>query len=255
LEQIYLDDYATGSPGGSLRIWFAVKAEPREQTTFLLEVENRAIEAVFRRLKEDASHRASGGTSGGAALQPGNSRQTIGAGRRAGLSRRYPNRADAKNRCRVERRYGERNDCPHAGFALAASAGCGVTSASRALSVRLVRSKGPASVNLRPEPDGGNVTLVSHRGRAALATSPPRPIIDLHPLSCKKKHRRSGREELLRVVCLVGLAIGGCCCGLVEWVSVGTPVSAAARLRPGGIVNLTDPGRLFAAPACALGCS
>ena len=67
LEQIYLDDYATGSPAGSLRIWFAVKAEPRDQTTFLLEVENRAIEAVFRKLKEDASHRASGGTSGGAA--------------------------------------------------------------------------------------------------------------------------------------------------------------------------------------------
>ena len=67
LEQIYLDDYATGSPAGSLRIWFAVKAEPREQTTFLLEVENRAIEAVFRKLKEDASHRASGATGGGAA--------------------------------------------------------------------------------------------------------------------------------------------------------------------------------------------
>ena len=66
LEQIYLDDYATGSAAGSLRIWFAVKAEPREQTTFLLEVENRAIEAVFRKLKEDASHRASGATGGGA---------------------------------------------------------------------------------------------------------------------------------------------------------------------------------------------
>src|SRR6516165_11319502 len=67
LEQIYLDDYATGSPAGSLRIWFAVKAEPREQTTFLLEVENRAIEAVFRKLKEDAAHRASAATGGGAA--------------------------------------------------------------------------------------------------------------------------------------------------------------------------------------------
>ena len=67
LEQIYLDDYATGSPAGSLRIWFAVKAEPREQTTFLLEVENRAIEAVFRKLKEDASHRASGAATGGGA--------------------------------------------------------------------------------------------------------------------------------------------------------------------------------------------
>jgi len=67
VEQMYLDDYATGSPAGSLRIWFAVKAEPREQTTFLLEVENRAIEAVFRKLKDDASHRAFGATGGGAA--------------------------------------------------------------------------------------------------------------------------------------------------------------------------------------------
>jgi hypothetical protein len=58
LEQIFLDDYATGSPAGSLRIWFAVKAEPSEQRTFLLEVENRAIEAVFRKLKEDAAQRA-----------------------------------------------------------------------------------------------------------------------------------------------------------------------------------------------------
>jgi len=58
LEQIYLDDYATGSPAGSLRIWFAVKAEPSEQTNFLREVENRAVEAVFRKLSEDAAHRA-----------------------------------------------------------------------------------------------------------------------------------------------------------------------------------------------------
>ena len=79
LEQIYLDDYPTGSPGGSLRIWFAVKAEPREQTTFLLEVENRAIEAVFRKLKEDASHRASGATGGGADAAR-NSRRTSSAG-------------------------------------------------------------------------------------------------------------------------------------------------------------------------------
>lgn len=72
LEQIYLDDYATGSPAGSLRIWFAVKAEPSEQTNFLREVENRAIEAVFRKLKEDTAHRAaaaaaSAGTGGSAA--------------------------------------------------------------------------------------------------------------------------------------------------------------------------------------------
>jgi len=57
LEQIYLDDYATGSPAGSLRIWFAVKAEPGEQTNFLREVENRAVEAVFRKLREEAARR------------------------------------------------------------------------------------------------------------------------------------------------------------------------------------------------------
>jgi hypothetical protein len=57
LEQIYLDDYATGNPAGSLRIWFAVKAEPSEQTNFLREVENRAAEAVFRKLREAAAHR------------------------------------------------------------------------------------------------------------------------------------------------------------------------------------------------------
>jgi hypothetical protein len=72
LEQIYLDDYATGSPAGSLRIWFAVKAEPSEQTNFLREVENRAVEAVFRKLREDAAHRmaaaaASTASGGGAA--------------------------------------------------------------------------------------------------------------------------------------------------------------------------------------------
>ena len=58
LEQIYLDDYATGNAAGSLRIWFAVKAEPSEQTNFLREVENRAVEAVFRKLKEEAAQRA-----------------------------------------------------------------------------------------------------------------------------------------------------------------------------------------------------
>lgn len=57
LEQIYLDDYATGSPAGTLRIWFAVKAEPSEQANFLHEVENRAIEAVFRKLREEAATR------------------------------------------------------------------------------------------------------------------------------------------------------------------------------------------------------
>jgi hypothetical protein len=57
LEQIFLDDYATGSAAGTLGIWFAVKAEPSEQTSFLHEVENRAIESVFRKLKEDADQR------------------------------------------------------------------------------------------------------------------------------------------------------------------------------------------------------
>jgi hypothetical protein len=70
LEQIYLDDYATGSPAGSLRIWFAVKAEPSEQTNFLREVENRAVEAVYRKLKEEAAQRAAAASAdkgGGAA--------------------------------------------------------------------------------------------------------------------------------------------------------------------------------------------
>jgi hypothetical protein len=68
LEQIYLDDYKTGNPAGSLRIWFAVKAEPSEQTNFLREVENRAVEAVFRKLREEAAARmAAAGPSGGGA--------------------------------------------------------------------------------------------------------------------------------------------------------------------------------------------
>jgi hypothetical protein len=58
LEQIYLNVYATGTPSGSLRIWFAVKAEASEQTNFLRQVENRAIEAAFRKVQEDAAHRA-----------------------------------------------------------------------------------------------------------------------------------------------------------------------------------------------------
>ena len=53
-----MDDYATGNAAGSLRIWFAVKAEPSEQSNFLREVENRAVEAVFRKLKEEAAQRA-----------------------------------------------------------------------------------------------------------------------------------------------------------------------------------------------------
>jgi hypothetical protein len=72
LEQIYLDDYATGNAAGSLRIWFAVKAEPSEQTNFLREAENRAVEAVFRKLREEAAARMaaagpSAATGGGAA--------------------------------------------------------------------------------------------------------------------------------------------------------------------------------------------
>jgi hypothetical protein len=57
LEQIYLDDYKMGNPAGSLRIWFAVKALPSEQSNFLREVENRAIEAVFRKLGEEVTAR------------------------------------------------------------------------------------------------------------------------------------------------------------------------------------------------------
>ena len=64
LEQVFLDDYATGSAAGTLRIWFAVKAEPSEQTSFLHEVENRAIEGVFRKLKEDADQRVAAAGSG-----------------------------------------------------------------------------------------------------------------------------------------------------------------------------------------------
>jgi hypothetical protein len=90
LEQIYLDDYATGNPAGNVRIWFAVKAEPREQTTFLLEVENRAVEAVFRKLKEDASRRASGAAGGrrrrGARIRPGH-RALVRRGRQQGPHR------------------------------------------------------------------------------------------------------------------------------------------------------------------------
>jgi hypothetical protein len=66
LEEIYLDDYATGNPAGSLRVWFAVKAEPSEQSNFLHEVENRAVEAVFRKLKEEAAHRTATATASAA---------------------------------------------------------------------------------------------------------------------------------------------------------------------------------------------
>jgi hypothetical protein len=54
LEQIFFDDFTTGIPGGMLRIWFAVKAEPSEQENFLREVEVRAIEAAYRKFKEKA---------------------------------------------------------------------------------------------------------------------------------------------------------------------------------------------------------
>jgi hypothetical protein len=64
LEQVFLDDYATGSAAGTLRIWFAVKAEPSEQTSFLHEVENRAIASVFRKLKDDADQRVAAAGAG-----------------------------------------------------------------------------------------------------------------------------------------------------------------------------------------------
>jgi hypothetical protein len=82
LEQIFLDDYATGSPAGSLRIWFAVKAEPSEQTTFLLETENRAIEAVFSQTQR--GRHASGG--GRCRFWRCGRRRRGGAGTRPGLA-------------------------------------------------------------------------------------------------------------------------------------------------------------------------
>jgi hypothetical protein len=53
LEQLYLDDYAAGRVAGTLNIWFAVTAERSEQLDFLREVEDRAIESVTRKLKDD----------------------------------------------------------------------------------------------------------------------------------------------------------------------------------------------------------
>ena len=68
LEQILLDDYGTGIPAGNLRIWFAVKTLASEQTSFLQEVENRAIESVYRKLKEDAEQQIAA-TVGGVGSQ------------------------------------------------------------------------------------------------------------------------------------------------------------------------------------------
>jgi hypothetical protein len=79
LEQIFLDDYKTGSAAGSLRIWFAVKAQPSEQTSLLHEVENRAIESVYRKLKEDAAQQAAaaaGSAAVGSAGSQGNGAET-----------------------------------------------------------------------------------------------------------------------------------------------------------------------------------
>jgi hypothetical protein len=58
LEQIYLDDYANGRVAGTLNIWFAVAAERGEQVQFLREVEDRAIESMTRKLKDDVDHLA-----------------------------------------------------------------------------------------------------------------------------------------------------------------------------------------------------
>ena len=53
LEQIFLDDYRMGRVAGTLNIWFAVAAEHSEQLHFLREVEDRAIESVTKKLKDD----------------------------------------------------------------------------------------------------------------------------------------------------------------------------------------------------------
>ena len=58
LEQIFLDDYAAGRAAGTLNIWFAVTAERGEQLQFLREAEDRAIESVTRKLKDQAQHLA-----------------------------------------------------------------------------------------------------------------------------------------------------------------------------------------------------
>jgi hypothetical protein len=67
LEQIFFDDFTTGIPAGTLRIWFAVKAEPSEQANFLREVEVRAVEAAYRKFKEKADQQTA---AAGAANTP-----------------------------------------------------------------------------------------------------------------------------------------------------------------------------------------
>ncbi len=51
LEQIYLDDYATGKAAGTLRISFALAIEQTEQLRFLREAEERAIKTIAAKLQ------------------------------------------------------------------------------------------------------------------------------------------------------------------------------------------------------------
>jgi hypothetical protein len=53
LEQIYLDDYATGRAAGALRVSFVLATEQSEQLRFLREAEERAIKAVAAKLQAD----------------------------------------------------------------------------------------------------------------------------------------------------------------------------------------------------------
>ena len=59
LEQIFMDDYATGRATGSLRIWFPLNAEQGEQLRFLREVEDRAVEGAVRKMQAAVDNPAS----------------------------------------------------------------------------------------------------------------------------------------------------------------------------------------------------
>jgi len=56
LEQIFIDNYATGRAVGSLTIWFPSAVESHEQLGFLRETEDRAIEATTAKLERDTGH-------------------------------------------------------------------------------------------------------------------------------------------------------------------------------------------------------
>lgn len=53
LEQIYLDDYATGRPAGSLKVRFPLATEQSEQLRFLREAEERAIKTLVAKLQAE----------------------------------------------------------------------------------------------------------------------------------------------------------------------------------------------------------